>query len=587
MPFYFARAGYLLKESKNFILKKYGEALHEVIVLVPNVYAANQLAKLFVSKDLSAALLPKIIPIEEIKIVGNKIVTLDKGELANYFEHQLIIAKIISSSKHYNFNIRQSLDLSKSILILLHEFMKSGREPIDLSKLNYEHFLQLQTLGEFLQEIKDKWLLELSRHFIGDVLDVCLKNCNQLSDLVQQGRFLPKLVLIDVTQVSFWRLIRNLHSSAFDMIFATFEKDGVAKQKWIKSGLIKLLEHCGSKVEEMTHLWPNINSIQEEKATDVSYQVFPNEIKELNFIANLLLSKTHLEPSLDISVILDDLEMVHTLVQILYGYNIEVKNLVGLSLTRNVAVQFLLLIAKLQKQDASVKDLISLLKHPYFERNISENFEHLAISQGLIFQSLVGAKLRLKEQDCRVYQIYSNALFLDKADSSFRGCLKAHFEAAQLLFPLIWQSTEYVAVCEYIQNLFSAARHLEFISKESYWDILTKLLHGKYYADSPLNSKICIVSPRDVSFLNAQLVIVPNFHDESWPSLGDSDVWLSDNIRSELGLSDVRSDQLENYRDYFFSVISFPKALFTRSSKSLGKDTIESRFWSQHFINNF
>jgi inactivated superfamily I helicase len=584
MPFYFARAGYLLEESKNFILQKYGHILHDVIVVVPNVYAANQLSRLFVSKDLNAGFLPKIIPIEEIKVIENRIITLDKAELANYFEHQLIITKIIFSSSYYNFSLRQSLDLSKSILVLLHEFMKSGCEPIDLSKLNYEHFLQLQTLGAFLQEVKEKWLFELSQYRIGDVIDVCLKSCKHLSEIIQNQSFLSKLVLIDVTEAFCWELIKNLHYSEFDIIVAAFAKDETNKTPWIRPNLTKLLKHCDFKFEDVIELSADKDLASNEKIpiNNVSYKIFPNEIKELNFIASFLLDTIQAEPLANIAVILEDGEMIHTLVQVLQGYNIDVRNLVGLSLTRNIAIQFLLLIATLQKHNALVKDLIALLKHPYFDTKISENFEHLAISQGLILQSLEEAKLRLKEQHFNVYQIYTSALFIDSEKASFKHYLQSHLQIAQRLFPLIWEDSEYLFVQEYIKNLFNASQHLELIPKEAYGDILTTLLQGKYYAESPLESRICILSPKDTAFLDAKFVVVPNFHDSSWPNLGDSDVWLSDNIRSEMGLSDVRSDQLENYRGYFSNLMYFSNVLFTRSYKFVGKDTIESRFWSQN-----
>ncbi len=585
MPFYFAKAGSLLKESRDFILNKYRNNLYEVTVLVPNVCAANQLAKLFVSKEIEASLLPQIIPIEEIKTVGNKIVALDKGELANYFEHQLIITKIISSSKYYNFNLRQALELSKSILVLLHEFMKSGREPKDLSKLHCEHFLQLHILAAFLQEVKDKWLLELSRHQMGDVIDVCLKNCGQLAGMVQKKIFESKLVVVDVTEKFCWGLIKSLYSAGVDMIIPTFGQDLDSKTKCFRSNITELLAYCDAKVADIRDLLPGKSSFAKELRSEdnISYQVFPNDIKELNFVANLLFFKAFSGSYSNIAVVLDDLEMIHTLVQILQGYNVGVKNLVGLSLTRNLAIQFLLLIVRLQKQTASVKDFIALLKHPYCASKISENFEHLAVTQGLILQNLEEAKVDLKDRCDEVYQIYVNAIFINKAKSSFRSYLKSHLEAAELLFPLIWQSFEYIAVHEYIENLFNAASYLEEIEKEEYCEILAKLLQGKYYADSSLESKIYIVSPKDMAFLDSQFVVVPNFHDSSWPNLGDSDVWLSDNIRSELGLSDVRFDQLENYRGYFANVISFPEVLFTRSHKSGGKDTIESRFWSQDF----
>jgi inactivated superfamily I helicase len=577
MPFYSSKSNFFLRESKDFILQKYGDRLHETVILVPNVYAANQLSKCFISNREKTGLIPKIIPLEEIKIVSDSIVSLDKRELAHYFEQQLIIANILVASSYYNFNARQSLDLSKSILVLLHEFIKSRREPQDLASLNCEHFLQLDVLAAFFQDVKDKWMSELSKNFVSDVVQMCVQNCQQLSLLIQERRLSSHLILVGIDSPFAYELAQNMHNAGFDILVASFHQE----PERFSADFSNLLKMCDATPHDVSEIVTQECGSESQTLRPVlSYQVFLNEIKELNFIIDLLLSKTQEKDCSNVAVVIDDLETTHTLVSTLKGYDVNVKNLVGLSLARNITIDFLLLIGKLQSENALVKDLIALLQHSYFEKEIVERFEHFIIEGGLILQSLQDIISLLKDQFSEIYQICVKAFFFEK-ELLFCNLLTEHFKAAQRLFPGIWMCREYLLVQEYLSNLLTAARHFAVTTGDAYYDILTKLLQGKFYENSSEEFKVTILSPKDVIFLESQFVIVPNFQDESWPSLGDSDIWLSRSIRSELGLSDVRSDQLERYRCYFATVCNFPKVLFTRSSKVAGKETIESRFLSK------
>jgi hypothetical protein len=280
--------------------------------------------------------------------------------------------------------------------------------------------------------------------------------------------------LVGIDSPFVWELAKSMHNVGFDVLVSSFNKD----VNYFSADFLNLLKVCDVEKQNVTDL-----SLQklpgQAEPLKVSYQVFANEIKELNFIIDFLLSKMQ-EKDCTVAIVIDDLETIHTLVCTLKGYGICVKNLVGLSLTRNITIDFLLLIGKLQSPNALVKDLIALLKHSYFDSDIGKQFEHFALEKGLILRSLQDSLSVLCSQCCQIYEIYASAFFFDKA-GSFQSLLTQHFKAAQRLFPGIWSCSEYGHVQEYLSNLLIAARHFKAMTIDSYCDILTKLLQGKFY----------------------------------------------------------------------------------------------------------
>lgn len=575
MPFYRAKAETFLQDAKDFVMQKYAKNLHQTVVIVPNVYAANQILQAFVNNVKTPSLIPKVIPIEEIGIIQNAIVALDKGEFASYFEQQLLIANILFRSCHYNFNARQSIDLSKSVLVLLHEFIKSECEPSEIANLSCDHFLQLQTLSQFLQTVKDEWLLALSRNHIKDVVQTCIAGCKTLSQLITQNLYQGNLVLIGIAEPFAFDLCKSALQGHFDVILPFDSK--------LSLKVVGLIEYCKVKSEDVVLIEEvkNVAPILKDFEDSISYKTFPNEIKELNFVVDLILSHSEQYPGQKIAVVLEDLELNHTLIQTLRGYGIEVKNSLGLSLSRNIFIQFLILIANFWQQDRGVKDFIALLKHPYLDSDLCQEFECFAIEKCLILQSFDYALVLIQNQFQEVYQIAQKLVFPLQDEDLFCSLLEQHLHIAQNLCPSLWQQSQYRDVSDYIRDLVKSAKHFQKVDSLDYPHIFSKLVQGKFYEDFSLNARVEIISPQNIEFLNADLLVVPNFHDESWPNLGDSDIWLSDNIRSMLGLSDIRAMQLERYRDYFVRALSFPCTFFTRACKIGGKETIESRFWSQ------
>lgn len=545
-----------------------------LVILVPSVTSANCIRQQVASDVVGCVFLPKILPLQEMSLARETIICADKSRFVGYFENQLLIANLLCQAE--GFSTIQSIDMSKAILVLLHEFMKAGKEPRVLEGLHLEHALHLGKLSHFFQVVKDSWLNTLAAMGLSDVTEAFLKSCTKLASILKESKLKSQLLFIGGIEELPTLLLDAILESGTDVILlpASVHIRGQRCLYRESPESYRLIDLANKKGISLIELAPE----GKRQPSIVEHYLLANDVRELDFIFRLAAEEHLLGKA--VLVVSQDLKFVRSLVKLLNYCGICVKNSLGLELNSTVPSKFLLLISQLFNPAAQVEDLIAFLKHPYFRAEGLDEFERIALGAGLNLALLSESGDFALKHCQRVWQgLLPFLVLLDKEKISFKDLLIEHFEAAERLRPSIW--SDFGGASEYLREMVKAAEFLGNISPDDYREIFSRLMLGRYSQPDEPSARLLAVAPEEVIFFKADTVFVPQFHDSNWPKTGDSDIWISDGIRASLGLSNVIERQIVNQRSYFDQILSFPKVIFTRSRRSGDKETTESRFWPE------
>lgn len=542
--------------------------MSNLVVLTPSVLSANCLRK-HMAKKLQSSFLPKFLPAQEMNVVGKNIIAMDKSRLVGYFANQLIIARLLTSAQEQTFSVNQAIDMSKAVIVLLHEFMRAGKEPRELEDLHLEHSAHLGRLSSFFQGVKDSWLAELSKHYLQDVTDEFLKNCLKLASLLADSNLSCHLLIAGSLTEMPDHLIQAVLNSNLNAILLPAAMQ-IRKGQFAKT--LEFAKERGLSLHELEH-----NPMSKEPI--IENRLFSTEIRELNFILSTCQAACSEEKS--VLIVTEDLKFTRTLVKQLSYCGIRVANSIGLELSSSSGIRFLLLLAQLLNSESQLNDLTALFKHHYFKDEGLEEFERLVLEHNLPSNvPLLSLSAFLQKHCPRIWPHLESLLSASKEqEKDFSELIELHMRVAENLAPSIWNDCS--SICDYLRELLVASKFLGKIPSISYKEVFVRLMLGRYsQAEEPF-AKVFIIPAEETFFFEADLVLVPQFHDSNWPKTGDSDIWISDGIRASLGLSNVIERQIETQRSCFEHILCFPKVIFTRAHKSGGKETIESRFWPE------
>jgi inactivated superfamily I helicase len=561
VPVYLAKSREGFLEAVSQLARSFD--MSSLVILAPSVTSANCIRRQIAADLKDRSFLPKIFPLQEISVSGESVIAADKSRFVGYFANQLLIANLLRSREGQNFSTIQSIDMSKAILVLLHEFMKSGKEPKALEDLHLEHALHLGKLSEFLQSVKDAWLEALCSSKLQDVTGAFLENCSKLTVLLKESRLKNRLLFVGGIEELSVPLIEAMLESDVDIVLLpSAAQDNISYGE----GIIDMAREREVTFHELVPAKKLGNAVE--------HYLLANDIREMDFIFRLSTSEHALGKH--VLVVTEDLKFVRSLVTLYSYWNIKVKNCLGLELNAAPASRFLLLIAGLLNPAAQLKDLVILLKHPYFKD--LDKIEYLAID--LSTAPLFEVKDFALKHCASIWQALEPFLaMLNFSKVSFTEVLLAHLTAAEQLRPAIWNDLG--SICEYIREMLQASNFLGEIDPSDYREIFGRLMLGRYSQSDEPSARLSIVPPEEAVFFKADTVLVPQFHDSNWPKTGDSDIWISDGIRASLGLTNVIERQIASQRSYFEQILTFPKVIFTRAKRAADKESTESRFWPE------
>ncbi|QEK39442.1 hypothetical protein [Candidatus Sneabacter namystus] len=540
-----------VQEVASFLRERYSDNLRELVVIVPNVYSANALT--IACRDLISGTnyLPSFIPIEEINLCNERIIFQDKISISGYFTNQFVVARALFEASHETLPLAYTVQISRKLLMLLHEFIRIETQPSIIKTLQSESVAaHLDVLSNLLQNVHDRWFSVLEENALFDVVHLCKTNIKELTKLLSASTFLKNnICFVGLTDSYFSSFIDEVLSCKCDVV--------------MPFGYISKEHHYTLTDED-----------------NLKYYVVSNEVKELELINSLILSFLQNNTDKTIYVLTSDLELAGTLYNVLKGYGVGVKNSLGFDIRSHPVAKFMNRVLEVCSVNSSIVDIIALLKDCSFCENELDVEEYVCnMNQHMGSSECIWDALEEQfPQTVSILKKFRNTLST-RTSITFSELLKEHFFTSQELAADLWSSL-CTSVSDFFQDLLEESRYLHCVPCSEYKDIFSHLISGKYYIkEDNMHYSVNILDPKDAYYCTGKDVIIPDFYEGVWPKLNtDNELWLSRSMRKEIGLTDIVEDEILQQGKLLEHMLSFCNVTLIRPMKIFSGVTLESRF---------
>jgi ATP-dependent helicase/nuclease subunit B len=174
---------------------------------------------------------------------------------------------------------------------------------------------------------------------------------------------------------------------------------------------------------------------------------------------------------------------------------------------------------------------------------------------------------------------------------SFRTTVIEHYQTIINLFTYCTQQSEEMSWedlferfegYETLTSIFEdiAILSLPIQSAHEYQVILDQAFETLLPCSSLFKERILLLHPFESLFLTADLVIIGDLNEGTWPLQKKEDMWLTPLLRKEWDLSDLKM-HIGLEAQHFLHSCSAPEIIFSRSLKTNGKSTLPSRWLLQ------
>jgi len=313
-----------------------------------------------------------------------------------------------------------------------------------------------------------------------------------------------------------------------------------------------------------TYHWNNLNISKPSHISLIECENLSEEAKTISLIARDVIEEDHKT----CVIVTSDVRLIKFIHAHLLHFDIDIdfSNVIGLSSTK--IARYFYLIAKMLLSNYDPIDLLAFLKIYGYDQETITKLELQA-------RSLFGIEEVefLKEKCARLHKIFSYKTI------NFQDALREHLALLNELEPLEnFIATEKEQFFPFIEELINHA-HFDKIKPSEYLGLLDKLLLGqKYHEDNYFkHPRVAILSPIESRIIDADLVIVPMFNEDSWPRKNKKDQFTNEEIRGLLGMESKEAEIAKSAHD-LYCLLGSKQIIFTRSKKLQGSTTIESRY---------
>lgn len=571
----------------DFVLNCYGSYLNRIKIIVPNTITCSSLQQIFLNKAVSGStLLPNIMPLTAIASESDasyKIPT-ESVEVVSYLEQKLLLIDIIQKYQGFSakrFSLLQASYLSDQLIRLFYEVLAADTDISTLPGIiEIDGAAHWVVTTDFLLYAYDLWQKAIRKN---GKIDAVSHQKTMLAIEAQENKTITIMVGI-VSNAKFIKQFIN-HLSRSDegvVILPPFNPDDLRSEVPPISPLYSIKEmitYLGIKISELKPLEVIPNNMG---SLNVRYIKVDNLFEEAELIALLALDA---KENNKVAIVTNNHDLVNLCEISLNKYGRHLQNMQGRPLLLTKSAEFVLLLAE-SVLLGDISKFVALIKTPFLLSDIVYDFEIDILRRPVIndITQLLEVVDRIENEEMKVWfnSLWDNLAILrelrDKRPK-FADIVDAHVQVINLLVPTFWQGEEGLAISEFFRELMLSATNLELIEAVFYPDLIRQLLvPAKFF--SKLVSNIVAISPRDAALLNYDRVIIADCNEGSLPRSKMVDPWMSDKMRTYVGLPG--SDEDMGLSHYYFSLLVQKKEVYiTRSLSSKSSSNIESRFLSE------
>jgi ATP-dependent helicase/nuclease subunit B len=285
----------------------------------------------------------------------------------------------------------------------------------------------------------------------------------------------------------------------------------------------------------------------------------------------------------------------------LQRWKVDIDDSVGIPLTETALGQLMLLTANIKEFDADPAHTLAILKHPFTCLGLSR-LELLKLVRILEIQVLRAQK-ELSDLSCplldrishRCQTAHKNNLihlmkswqdiikpFLElskKQAVPFKIILETHLTLLEHLSSksTLWDSEAGQLLVPHLQDLLMCSDSFENMTCCDYVHFLKVLLKQITLHEPFTHPRVQLLGPIESRLIQADLVILANVNEGSWPTYPKINPWLNRSMRSAIGLPDPETHIGEEALDFMLA-LGNKNVLLTRSLRTDGNPTTPSRW---------
>ncbi|MBM3609960.1 MAG: double-strand break repair protein AddB [Alphaproteobacteria bacterium] len=614
-----------LETLAQFLLSTYDQKeLASSVIFLPTYRACQKLENILCNRSQGKALLlPRLIPLggidgEDLALSSLSLYDTMMGlpPLVSAEERLALLTQEIQKfyrQKNQYFKTSQACALAKDLLHLIDQVQLEGLDFSRLKDLVPEDYAShWQLTVEFLEIIAEKWpslIKKLNKTEPAEYQRLLLEFYARLWEQTPPSH--PVIGAGSTGSIPatarLLKVIQSLPEGHLILPNLDPSLDGVPPSSHPQHTMYRLLETIGIEAQEVG---PLVEEKGEEKRDllkgifDVKSKPLPLEkvktaINHLHLLecssqqeeatVIALAIREHLEKENQfVSFVTANRSLARRVVQELKRWNIQANDSGGIPLSQTAVGVFCLLTAEWVQEKLSLSTLLATLKHPYAYRfkRFAHVIEKKFLRQGISFDHidpLLLEDIALQEE----YKIIQNALekgrlLATQENINLKNLWMFHKELLSLFTekksPWFGETEESEVFDGFIQKLEENLITIPLQKGEEYGDILTHffttLSVRKKFA---LHPRLSILGLIEARLVPADLVILGDLNEGSWPGTPSIDPWFNQSMRKQFGLP-------EHDRRVGLSALDFvqacaaPHVLLTRSLRVQGTPTVPSRF---------
>lgn len=176
---------------------------------------------------------------------------------------------------------------------------------------------------------------------------------------------------------------------------------------------------------------------------------------------------------------------------------------------------------------------------------------------------------------------------MEQKQADFHALLSAHLACGEALAATedeggdvrLWAGDAGEQLADFIRELLEAIEDFGPIDTKSYMSLMDALFAAQIYRPRyGQHPRLTILSPIEARLQHADVMILGELNEDSWPKGAQSDPWVSRPMRAKLGLQLPEIHIGQSAHD-FSCYLAAPNVVLTRCEKKDGSPTVPSRWW--------
>jgi ATP-dependent helicase/nuclease subunit B len=299
--------------------------------------------------------------------------------------------------------------------------------------------------------------------------------------------------------------------------------------------------------------------------------------KEAMIISLLVRHHLHVEPDKDITIVCGNQYLIQLIQEQLYQFDFFANSSLATSLLNTPGGSFLQALLNLNLK-SSLKNMISLLKHPFFQKE--NRIEHLATLENF-------EKIIIQDDKITRRNLFTLFPILQEASENLRQCNNflswldiIEQEIEKLSDNFIFCGEDGQNLRKFFDIIKKMPLKMQHLEEWIEWLVSSLKLYTVQITGKQQHQKVRLIGTLESRHNSSEIVIVSGLNEGTWPPIPETNLWLNPTIEKELNLPESTRRLALNAHD-FANCLSAERVYLTRALKIDGKIQEKSRFLSR------